>query len=65
VLIMDTERARLLMGDCRVSTRDRMPDPHIIVEVEGGRAIWTGSYWISMQTNRVIEWPVIWWKAAK
>ena len=43
-------------------TCDRMPEPHQLVIVAGGVAVWTGSVWLSkIDDNRVIEWPVEWW----
>jgi len=45
-------------------TKDFMPDPHRLVLVSGGVAVWTGSVWLSKtgdDSGRVIEWPVKWW----
>lgn len=44
-------------------TKDRMPEPHQLVIVDGGIAVWTGSVWLTKthNDNRVIEWRVGWW----
>lgn len=48
-----------------ILTKTQMPDPHILVIIAGGPAVWTGSVWLSKSpyTNgsRIIEWPVKWW----
>ncbi len=47
-----------------IRTDQRIPDPHRIVIVPGGIAVWTGSVWLSKtgdDSNRVIEWPVRYW----
>ena len=49
----------------RIRTQDKMPQPHVLVIVAGGCAVWTGSVWLSKTGDtvlgRVIEWPVTWW----
>ena len=49
---------------CIVQTRDRMPEPHVLVIVSGGVAVWTGSVWLSKtgdDSGQVIRWEVTWW----
>ena len=43
---------------------DLMPEPHQMVIVSGGLAVWTGSVWLSKtgdSSGRVIQRQVKWW----
>ena len=45
-------------------TIDLMPEPHRMVIVSGGLAVWTGSVWLSKtgdSSGRVIQRQVKWW----
>lgn len=45
-------------------TSEQMPEPHVMVIVEGGVAMWDGYRWVSLvleSSHRVIQWPVLWW----
>lgn len=51
-----------------VRTKDAMPEPHQLVIVEGGCAVWTGSVWLSyatasLDTDRNLLRAVSWWMA--
>lgn len=45
-------------------TKDKMPECHQTVIVDGGIAVWTGKVWLSQMPDccgRVIGWEVEWW----
>ncbi len=47
-----------------IRTKERKPEPHHVVIVEGGLATWTGSEWLTKSgedSGRVIQWDVLYW----
>lgn len=45
-----------------IMCEERMPEIDVPVSIAGGRAVWRGGHWDSLESGRAIEWEVTHWR---